>query len=171
MVRTKGTNRMTNEGHTAETPPGTSPDDPASSVQIGSLLSAACSANAERRVAAEPAGSPPTPAPSMPAEHPQICGLSAPCVPNPACIESIDFAYGLMDLLVVFYSNLIARRLIDPEALRVDCSRFAALWRNKGRGSRAVAAEVFIERVNMMTAAARQSDSGIVNSTLTKTVN
>jgi hypothetical protein len=102
---------------------------------------------------------------------PGTAAASPPCVPPAACIESIDFAYGVMDLLVVVCGTLISRGVIEPNALQVDCSRYATLWRNEGRGSRAVAAEVFLDRLRKIEAAGRGSDSHIVNSTLTKTVN
>jgi hypothetical protein len=92
------------EAQAAETPPGISRDDPATaSVQIGSLLSAASSKNSERRPSTEPAGSP-------------------PCVPPAACIESIDFSYGILDLLVVVCSNLIARRLFIDRLKKIEAA-------------------------------------------------
>jgi hypothetical protein len=115
-------------------------------LDIRSILSSACSANAERRFGVEPAGSP-------------------SCVPTPASVESIDFSYGVMDILLVVCSSLIGHGVIEPAAFQLDCERYVALWRSEGREARAVAAEVFLGWLKKIEADKRERPRGRSTST------
>jgi hypothetical protein len=120
---------------------------------VGSLLSSASSASAEPCAGAHPAG-------------------SSSRSTTPACVESIDFSYGVIDLLVVVCSGLIGRGAIEPTAVQLDCERYVTLWRGEGREARAVAAEVFLQRLKKIEADKRESVAHLVSpSSLTNRMN
>jgi hypothetical protein len=77
-------------------------------------------------------------------------GGVAPMTAPLSAQEAVDLAFGAMDLVGTLCASLIARDLVEPDFMQADCQRLAALWRAKGNGSRAFAAENFLARLKNM---------------------
>lgn len=84
--------------------------------------------------------------------------LLVPATPT----DAFNFALGAIDMLSVVGATLIGRGMLEPNAFQLDVKRYADHWREKGNPSRALAAELFCERLQNIEATKLKATAHLV---------
>jgi hypothetical protein len=86
---------------------------------------------------------------------------SAPVDAEAATEELDEIVRGVVDILRGLCAVLIGRGVTEADTLQADLGRIADLWRNNGRASRALPAEILVEALKEMGPAKQKTRPNI----------